>query len=74
MPVYEFECLKCRTRFEKLCGMGAGVAGVCCPSCQSSDVKRLISSFYSRSSSGGGSAPSSSGCSACSKSSCAGCK
>jgi len=74
MPIYEFECQACRTRFEKLCGMSAGAGDVVCPECRGGDVRKLISSFYSRSSSSDGSTSSSSGCTSCRKSSCAGCR
>ena len=71
MPIYEFECRKCETRFEKLCRI-QGTDDIACPECGAGDVKKLISGFFSHSSSGGSSSSSSS-CGGCRKSSCAGC-
>ena len=73
MPIYEFECSECGSRFEKLRGISAGTDGVDCPDCGNGNVKRLMSMFSSRSagSDGGGS---SCGCGGnCGKSSCSGC-
>ncbi|MCL6629590.1 MAG: zinc ribbon domain-containing protein [Armatimonadetes bacterium] len=69
MPIYEFDCRKCGARFEELCGIDG--PDVACPICNSRDVERLISSFFSRSSSSSGSGSSS--CTGCQRSSCAGC-
>ncbi|MCL6518502.1 MAG: zinc ribbon domain-containing protein [Armatimonadetes bacterium] len=73
MPIYEFKCQNCGTRFEKLCNINSAASGINCPNCGASEVRRLISAFYSH----GSSSPSSSGsssCACCQKSSCAGCK
>lgn len=40
MPIYEFECSKCGTRFEELVQVG-GTAP--CPECKSSEVERRFS-------------------------------
>ncbi|MBE0429939.1 MAG: zinc ribbon domain-containing protein [Thermoleophilia bacterium] len=75
MPIYEFCCRSCESRFEEL--VSAAIVdngGVECPKCGSSKTERLLSAF-SFTSSGGG-APASmgkSGCSACAKTSCASC-
>ncbi|MGB9586640.1 MAG: FmdB family zinc ribbon protein [Armatimonadota bacterium] len=69
MPIYEFDCRKCGTRFEELCGIDS--PDVTCPTCKSGDVERLISSFFSRSSGSSGSGSSS--CGRCQRPSCAGC-
>ena len=37
VPIYEFECPKCGTRFEELVGAGAKAP---CPQCKSSEVER----------------------------------
>ncbi len=40
MPIYEYACVDCETRFEKLVRDAAPVA---CPSCQGGRVNRLLS-------------------------------
>ncbi|MHB0999867.1 MAG: FmdB family zinc ribbon protein [Armatimonadota bacterium] len=62
MPIYEFECRGCGTRFEVLCSINSGSDGVTCPECESGDIKRLISTFYSKSSSSSGSCSCGSSC------------
>ncbi|HEX9901229.1 MAG TPA: zinc ribbon domain-containing protein [Acidobacteriota bacterium] len=72
MPLYEFVCRQCRCRFEALVRLG-GEKSVACPSCQGSDIQKLLSSFGI----GGGSnrlASSSSSCSTCSTKSCSTCR
>lgn len=41
MPIYEYECKSCKTRFEKL--MGIRDPQPDCPECGSSESRRLIS-------------------------------
>ena len=40
MPIYEFECSKCGTRFEELVRAGEPAP---CPECKSSEVERRFS-------------------------------
>ena len=40
MPIYEFECGSCGTRFEELVPAGRSAP---CPQCRSTDVKRRYS-------------------------------
>ena len=42
MPLYEYDCRACRTRFEAL--VRGSVAPVC-PSCGSADLERVLSLF-----------------------------
>ena len=42
MPLYEYVCRGCGERFERLVRGGATPA---CPSCLSTDLERLLSSF-----------------------------
>ncbi len=42
MPLYEYACRSCRHQFEALVRTGDTPA---CPSCQSTDLERLFSSF-----------------------------
>ena len=41
MPIYEYECSSCKTRFEKL--MGVRDPNPDCPACGNKDSRRLIS-------------------------------
>jgi putative FmdB family regulatory protein len=41
MPIYEFECGSCGTRFEEL--VAAGTEEPACPECAAADVRRLLS-------------------------------
>jgi putative FmdB family regulatory protein len=44
MPIYEYRCGECESRFEKLVrSAGDEPAGLACPHCGSDDVRRLIS-------------------------------
>ena len=42
MPLYEYDCLKCRQRFEILV---RGPQTIACPSCGHDGVERVISAF-----------------------------
>ena len=42
MPLYEYDCLKCRQRFEVLV---RGPQTIVCPSCGHEGVERVISAF-----------------------------
>jgi putative FmdB family regulatory protein len=42
MPLYEYECKKCRRRFEALVLPGIEAR---CPQCQGKDLRRLLSLF-----------------------------
>ncbi|MCX7832204.1 MAG: zinc ribbon domain-containing protein [Actinobacteria bacterium] len=64
MPIYEYRCLKCNCKFEKLVIKEEKVV---CPHCESDDVKKLISSFSSPNAASG------SACASCTVSSCSGC-
>jgi putative FmdB family regulatory protein len=41
MPIYEFECEECGSRFEEL--VEAGAEGIACPACGSRRTRRLLS-------------------------------
>ncbi|MBU1125032.1 MAG: zinc ribbon domain-containing protein [Candidatus Omnitrophica bacterium] len=73
MPIYEFECLGCRKRFEYL--VRHCDEEVACPHCAKTKLRRLISSFSftSQDSSGSITASSSSGCSRCTSHNCSSC-
>lgn len=42
MPVYEFECARCGTRFEEL--VPSGVDAIACAACGAERTRRLLSS------------------------------
>ena len=70
MPIYEFHCPQCDRDFETL--VMRSDDKVCCPTCDSKKVRRLMSGFAHKSegkmvSSGGG------GCASCAGGSCATC-
>jgi putative FmdB family regulatory protein len=56
MPMYEYRCQKCSTRFEMLRRMADADCDLECPECRSEEVERLLSAF-----SAGGCGSSSSG-------------
>lgn len=45
MPIFEYACNQCQSHFEKL--LRSPEQEVDCPKCQSSDLRRLFSSFSS---------------------------
>jgi len=46
MPVYEFECTKCKQIFEVAMTMAeAAVESVTCPICNCDDVRKIFSPF-----------------------------
>jgi putative FmdB family regulatory protein len=73
MPIYEYSCLHCNVKFEKL--LTSRDAPVQCPSCDSDQVEKLMSVFGLRVGGGGEKTTNSnSGCSGCTSSSCANCR
>ena len=45
MPLYEYECRQCHTRFERLRRVNDTDRDLRCPKCHSSKVERQISGF-----------------------------
>jgi putative FmdB family regulatory protein len=45
MPIYEYQCDRCRKEFSYLITQSRDSRKVTCPSCGSRDLKRLVSSF-----------------------------
>jgi len=45
MPIYEYRCTKCRTRFSELVRSVSDQATPTCPKCGNKKPERLISSF-----------------------------
>ncbi|MBN1613723.1 MAG: zinc ribbon domain-containing protein [Deltaproteobacteria bacterium] len=66
MPIYEFECSKCKNVFEALFTSRDDKVKVACPVCNSKRTKKLMSTFggkFGNASSGGG-------CNTCAATSC----
>lgn len=64
MPLYEYRCADCQTRFEALRAMADADAPIACPACRSQQTSRAISLFSAIGSEGiiTGAASSCSGC------------
>lgn len=62
MPLYEYRCSSCGSRFEVLRRMGQGSEGLCCPRCGQEKVEKEFSTFAGASAGSGGT-PAGSGCS-----------
>ena len=45
MPLYEYRCATCGSRFELLRRVGQGSEGVACPECGQVDVEKEFSTF-----------------------------
>jgi len=70
MPLYRYECSRCKKEFTTLCGMGKEDT-VNCNECGSSQVEKLLPRFFTARTSEGN--ITGKGCSTCAASSCAGC-
>jgi putative FmdB family regulatory protein len=44
MPIFEYQCRDCGTKFERIVG-SASAASVTCKQCDSSHVEKLLSTF-----------------------------
>lgn len=54
MPIFEYSCEACGTRFEKLVRRAGETDGLECPSCGERHLKQELSTFAAHASSGGG--------------------
>jgi len=70
MPIYEYVCNSCGQGFEKLV---MGGDDVCCPKCESRDLRRSMSTFSHKGTDSGFSSSQGSSCSGCSSTSCSSC-
>jgi putative FmdB family regulatory protein len=52
MPIYEYECRKCRERFEVLQKASDTDEGLSCPKCEADKPERVLSAFCSVSAKG----------------------
>jgi putative FmdB family regulatory protein len=53
VPLYEYCCTTCRSRFEVLQRVGQGAEGLACPECGKTEVEKEFSTFASPVASGG---------------------
>ena len=54
MPLYEYRCPSCESRFEVLRRMGQGSEGLACPRCGQEKVEKEFSTFAGASAGSGG--------------------
>jgi len=71
MPIYEYACQDCQTKFERIRTMKDADSALNCGECESDNVKRLISRFNAAS--GGRTIASGRGCGSCAGGSCSSC-
>jgi len=75
MPIYEYVCFDCQTRFEALRSMANADAPIPCDQCQGEHTSRVVSAAFAHS--GGrvvaGGASNGGGCSSCAGGSCNSC-
>lgn len=73
MPIYEYRCASCDSKFDKRLSMALADSRVNCPDC-GGDARRLLSVFAAfRKSEGGQVASIGGGCAGCAGGSCASC-
>lgn len=73
MPIYEYICKDCGTRFEMLRSIKDADTQIPCKSCQSSQTQRALSVFFAQSGTQIIAGGSSTGCAGCSSGSCSSC-
>ena len=61
MPLFEYKCAKCNSKFEVLHKSANNIENVECPECHSAETKKLLSTFSAAGFSSAGSDYSSSG-------------
>ena len=73
MPIYEYRCADCGSKFDKRLSMAAADSPVNCPDC-GAQARRLLSVFAAfRKAEGGQTVSVGGGCAGCSGGSCASC-
>ena len=76
MPIYEFQCNQCHTKFDEYFRSASEQKKLFCPSCQSDYVQKIFSVFGMSIGSNADniSDSTSGGCGSCTASSCTGCR
>ena len=72
MPLYEYVCLDCRTRFDALRSFKDADAPIACQNCQGEHTSRVISLFFAHSD-GRSIAQSAPACNTCASHACSTC-
>lgn len=72
MPIYEYQCQQCSTKFEALRSMKDADSEIACTKCASTDTRRALSVCYCKGENRSSSS-SHAGCGSCSGGSCASC-
>lgn len=72
MPIYDFQCNQCNTKFDEYFRSASEQKKLFCPSCQSNNVQKIFSVF-GMSVGGSSDSTSASSCGSCTASTCAGC-
>lgn len=72
MPLYEYYCQDCRTRFDALRAIKDADSPIACTSCQGEHTARVISLFFAHSD-GRSIAQSAPACGSCASHACASC-
>ncbi len=57
MPIYEYSCQDCGTKFEKLIRRDSDLESLCCPSCGEKHLAKELSTFAPQMGGGKGAAP-----------------
>jgi putative FmdB family regulatory protein len=77
MPIYEYRCSDCGSKFEKLVSLSRANEQPACPKCSGSQTQKLLSTFAAvrggGEDGGASSMPSGGGCAGCSGGSCSSC-
>ena len=73
MPIYEYVCSSCKTKFEIMRPMSQADRPAACEHCHSKKTRRAMSVFSASSGGKAVSGTASSGCGGCSGGSCGGC-
>jgi putative FmdB family regulatory protein len=73
MPIYEYVCKECGTRFEQIRSFKDADEVIPCKSCHSDQTQRALSVFFAQSGSKIVAGNSNSGCAGCSSGSCSSC-
>jgi len=73
MPIYEYACLDCGTRFDALRSMKDADTPIACNQCKSEHTSRLLSVFFAQSGGKAVAGVNNGGCASCAGGSCATC-